>query len=533
MSAEILDTILRCMLAASAAMIVVLLARVPLRKAFGARAAYAFWLLVPAAALASTLSLRQVEMTPSATAPYVGAVTSLGAAPGIAPEALVAPTAEAATFAFQPPPGLLLAIWAAGVLASLALLLIRERRFVAGLDLRRDGAGGRLYRTGVKDIGPALVGVIRPRIVVPADFERSFDRRERAVMLAHERAHLAAWDAQVNGLAALIQCLGWFNPIFYLARRVLRMDQELACDERITQKHRAIRRVYAQAMLKTQLAPRTVPFVMNWPSEGQALLRERIAMMARPALSGRRRALGSALCASCALLAGLGASAAQPPRVVMAAPDAPQRGHFWREVGAALDPAFCQRLDFLGCEAAANAIGDRPDRDEAAALGMRLVLALQNGDIETARRHIAAGADVDFFLPGDGTPLLIAAKKRDYAIARLLLEAGADANRAIPSEASPLIIAAIRGDFAMVELLVEHGADVNAYVRGDETPLIRAAQNNRTSVARHLIEHGADVDLAVEAPTWRGAKQRSPLGEAVRNNHPEMIRLLREYGAET
>ena len=39
-------------------------------------------------------------------------------------------------------------------------------------------------------IGPALVGVLRPRLVLPADFETRFDARERALILAHEEVYV-------------------------------------------------------------------------------------------------------------------------------------------------------------------------------------------------------------------------------------------------------------------------------------------------------------------------------------------------------
>jgi ankyrin repeat protein len=242
------------------------------------------------------------------------------------------------------------------------------------------------------------------------------------------------------------------------------------------------------------------------------------------------------LCGLIAVLGCVAASAAQPPRVV-AEYDSEDAGRgrgagVWRALAQAFDPGLCARVNNIGCDGTENAVGDWPGRDEAARLGLHLVLALQNNDIEPARRLIEAGADVDFFLPGDGTPLVIAAQKRDYAIARELLDAGADVNRAAPGDGAPLIAAAARGDYAMTELLVAHGADVDGYVEGDETPLINAARNNHTTVARYLIEQGADVNLAVDAPNWRGAtERRSPLSEAERFHHDEMVRLLREYGA--
>lgn len=544
MSVDLLEALARAMLAATAAIVVVMLARVPVRRAFGAQPAYALWLLAPAATLASFVPVRTRVVAGLETASRSDAADSL--IDGVAASAATAPAeAHASTFAaadlwdrvtetaasLSPA---LLGAWAAGVLVALAILVLSQHRFIGHLGLRPLDRTARLYRARSRDVGPALVGVLRPRIVVPDDFDDRFGPRERDLILAHERAHLAAFDPQINGLAAAALCLGWFNPLFHVARRFFRIDQELACDERVMRRHGGERRIYAEAMLKTQ-ASRPIPLGCAWPPLGESSIRQRIAMLARPRLSDTRRALGAPLCAVLMLAACVATSAAQPPRLVVDdAPDPARRVQMWRQLAQALDPALCTRTNIFACDGSENAIGDSPNTDEAARLGMRLVLALQNGDIEPARRLIEAGADVDFYIPGDGTPLVIAAQKRDYAIARLLLDAGADVNRFAPGDGNPLINAARRGDYAMAELLVEHGADVNAVAPGDETPLINAARNNQTSVARYLIAQGADVNLAVDARIMFGeTERRSPLSEAERRRHTEMVRLLREHGARS
>src|SRR5690606_35919566 len=129
-------------------------------------------------------------------------------------------------------------------------------------------------------------------------FESRYDERERMLVLAHERAHIRAGDALVNAIAALAQCLNWFNPLFHIARTALRVDQELACDERVMRAHGNARRAYAEAMLKTQLAARSVPLGCQWPALGAQALKERIAMLARPAPAPSTRALGAATCAA-------------------------------------------------------------------------------------------------------------------------------------------------------------------------------------------------------------------------------------------
>lgn len=471
MSADIIALLARASLALSAALVLILVLRGPLRRAFGAEIAYAFWLIAPIGTMAALLPARVIWLTPQQAPINTGAEAPQTAGLAQAPEIVAASAESAAMLA----PALAL-IWLVGLALSLAGLAYGQRRFLTNAD----------------HAGPALVGVIRPRIVLPADFETLYTPAERELVLAHERAHLKAGDAQINAFAALVQCCMWFNPLVHIARAALRVDQEMACDARVMRERAHQKRVYAEAMLKAQLAARALPLGCQWPPGGAGPLKHRIAMLSKPAPSLKTRALGAAICAASVLSAGGLAWAIQPARVAYAQPS--------------------------------------PTRADAA-LGRALVAALVQGDMIGARHLIARGADVNSVVRGDGSPLVIAARFGDTAFAEYLIARGADVNLSAPGDGNPLIIAAMHGHLGMAQLLVRHGADVNAIVAGDETPLINAARGNRLDIAAYLIAQGADVNLSVTAPLVDGFERRSPLGEARRRSHAEMITLLRAHGA--
>ena len=78
---------------------------------------------------------------------------------------------------------------------------------------------------------PALYGVFRLRLLLPKDFLVNFQREELRHIFLHELAHVKRWDTAVNGIAAVLQMLHWFNPLVRLAFRRMALDRELACDE--------------------------------------------------------------------------------------------------------------------------------------------------------------------------------------------------------------------------------------------------------------------------------------------------------------
>lgn len=302
MASEWIELLLRANVALAAGIAVVMAVRPLVRQHFGARIGYALWLL-PLAAAAMCFTPARVEhvVLESITAPADRAVPAVAGAA----EAIVV----------QPP--FLLWAWIAGAIISVIVLAMRQARFTLALGRlsKRDDLGRHVRGAESCEHGPAVIGVLRPIIVTPADFEQRFDAEERRIVLAHERAHMAQGDPWINALVVLLQCLNWFNPFVHIAARALRVDQELACDAAVIAQSDGLRRRYAEAILKTHIAA-AAPIGCSWPPSDLNALKERISMLKRNLPSRTQTLVGSA--AVIAITAGVAAAAwaAQPTRVV-------------------------------------------------------------------------------------------------------------------------------------------------------------------------------------------------------------------------
>jgi TonB family protein len=77
---------------------------------------------------------------------------------------------------------------------------------------------------------PYTVGLLRPVIVLPADWREWPEARLRAV-LAHEEAHIERRDAATHWLAALQRAVFWFHPGAAWLQRHLADAADEACDD--------------------------------------------------------------------------------------------------------------------------------------------------------------------------------------------------------------------------------------------------------------------------------------------------------------
>jgi hypothetical protein len=75
-----------------------------------------------------------------------------------------------------------------------------------------------------------LFGFIRPRLLLPAGFTRSFSPEELRHVFLHELAHIKRCDILIGWLMTAVQILHWFNPFVWFAGYRMRVDRELACD---------------------------------------------------------------------------------------------------------------------------------------------------------------------------------------------------------------------------------------------------------------------------------------------------------------
>jgi len=290
MTAELLLALARCNVAAAVAILAVLALREPLRHWLGAGRAYSVWLIVPLAVAGS--------LTPPAL------VSGAGGAVETTNDRLLAWLAVAGHARG------LICLWLAGALAVAATTVWRHRRFSAAVRAGR--------------AGPAAVGIIQPRLVMPADFAARFTDEERRLVRAHERAHMDRLDARYNAAAALATCVCWFNPLLHLAVRAMRLDQELACDAAVLERFPHARRLYGETLLRTHHAAVSPILGCQWGSRGAHPLEARIRNLGRAPPSQARLDLGlTILLASWACAFGA-AWAAQPPIRLPETPTGPQ-----------------------------------------------------------------------------------------------------------------------------------------------------------------------------------------------------------------
>lgn len=121
---------------------------------------------------------------------------------------------------------------------------------------------------------PAVVRVLRPMIILPADGCSTLDDDELESLLCHECAHVARRDNAIGVGEAIVCSVFWFNPLVWLAHRRIASAREAACDERVADAALPAE-TYVGALAKvcrSLLAPR-VPAVSCMAS---AHLKERI-----------------------------------------------------------------------------------------------------------------------------------------------------------------------------------------------------------------------------------------------------------------
>ena len=201
------------------------------------------------------------------------------------------------------------AFWIATSLAALAVLALVHLRIRR---VRRAWAETELFGTRVRvapDVGPAVVGMMRPQIVVPSWLlGRSVD--EQQLVLAHEREHLAARDHLLLGVGSLVVALVPWHPAAWWMLARLRLAIELDCDARVLRRG-VPARTYGTLLI--DLADRCTGFRVGATAladEGSHLERRLLAMKN---LGTRRSLLRTGVLASAAALALLAACEAKVP----------------------------------------------------------------------------------------------------------------------------------------------------------------------------------------------------------------------------
>ncbi len=79
---------------------------------------------------------------------------------------------------------------------------------------------------------PITWGFLRPRVLTPGNAGSWSESRIR-IVLSHELAHIARHDWILQIAAQLACSVYWFNPLMWIAARILREESERACDDAV------------------------------------------------------------------------------------------------------------------------------------------------------------------------------------------------------------------------------------------------------------------------------------------------------------
>ena len=204
----------------------------------------------------------------------------------------------------------LLVGWSALSMLAVATLAIGwmqlRRRLQSATDAQVDGVSV----TVSHDIGPAVLGILRPRIVIPRWLLQQ-DAATQKIVIAHEREHMRAQDIRVMGGVLLLAVLvAWNLPIWWQLRK-LRIAMEIDCDARVLRGGQS-RSAYSTVLLN--VATHLVPLraAAAGLSESGSSLEKRIRIMHAP-IRARWRALAAFLGTCSVALIAVAANVSAPP----------------------------------------------------------------------------------------------------------------------------------------------------------------------------------------------------------------------------
>jgi beta-lactamase regulating signal transducer with metallopeptidase domain len=220
-------------------------------------------------------------------------------------------------------------IWIAGAVLTFGFFVVRGLNFKRQVLRRRvtiDADTARLFDACVRaahvrgevtliaspDVPcPALLGVLRPRVLVPSDLIKPERREHLRYVFLHELAHAKRNDIVFAWVLHALVAVHWFNPILWWSTRRIAADRELACDALVLAMIAPEEQGnYGNALLDELQTARA----MRWSPaaasilEGKTNIEKRIALIAEFRRTTRSsRALSAAVFAALCLVAITGA----------------------------------------------------------------------------------------------------------------------------------------------------------------------------------------------------------------------------------
>lgn len=102
---------------------------------------------------------------------------------------------------------------------------------------------------------PFVLGLANPRIYLPA----GLSKEDKEYIIIHEKTHIRRKDHVIKTLAFITLSIHWFNPLVWIAFRLMNTDMELSCDEIVLRTmNENIKKHYASLLLSLSAERRIV-----------------------------------------------------------------------------------------------------------------------------------------------------------------------------------------------------------------------------------------------------------------------------------
>jgi ankyrin repeat protein len=393
--------------------------------------------------------------------------------------------------------------------------VVLDRLIKAGADAKRKGPNGEtMVMFAARSGNPQAIKVL---LEAGADVNaRETIRGTTALMWAVEQKHAEAVKTLLAaGADPSIKSGGAGLPRNYMANRVNQRAVLLAQDRRRRAKENGIS--YEEQLTRDQKSGVEIG--------GQRGLAQALGPDGNPLPQGGRQGAPAATATA----------ATQPPATTDAAPAA-TRGAA-AQAGRGRGGRGARGGGAQGAQAGQTQTdADDVDDTETVFAGLvgtggggltPLIFAAREGDLESTKALLDAGAKIDQTSEYGWTPLLTAVNNRNYKVASYLLEKGANPNLANKGGWTPLYLATDNrniegGDYPVpkpdmdhleiIKQLLEKGANPNARVKDNTltrtiftmqwffedgaTAFVRASQSSDTELMRLLLKYKADPMIA-------------------------------------
>jgi beta-lactamase regulating signal transducer with metallopeptidase domain len=80
---------------------------------------------------------------------------------------------------------------------------------------------------------PGVIGIRRPRLLLPAGVVERLTPAQMRALIAHERCHIRCHDNLAAAIHMVVEALFWFHPAVWLIEARLIDERERACDEMV------------------------------------------------------------------------------------------------------------------------------------------------------------------------------------------------------------------------------------------------------------------------------------------------------------